>query len=50
VCTCAHCPARHLDSYMKPADLLPFVRDFSSQGDAEGVLRAIDAFSEAFPM
>jgi catechol O-methyltransferase len=37
-------------TYMRPQDILSYIRDKAREGDAEAVIQAIDDFSTAFPM
>jgi hypothetical protein len=36
--------------YAQPSDILPYVYDTASRGDADAVLNAIDSFSQYYPM
>lgn len=37
-------------SYAQPSDIIPFIHASTSEGDAVGVLRAMDTFGEYYPM
>ena len=37
-------------SYAQPSDIIPYVRAVAREGDAEGVLAAMDVFGEYYPM